>query len=225
MGLNVAVDGPSNAGKSTLTRALARRYGWPVLPDAGDLVTTFPPAPMSPEAARDNERFCLVVEEARSALLHTGWRTGEHCLLDRSALSTLAISYGYAPEYGVDRFVEHCTAMADSLRAGRLVLPAAHLYLRPGTDTVADRNGTRPAPLNSFWLRPDFVARQLRFYDAWVGLLPPSAFVTIRSDAERTSILETASQAVDRFLADPPTPPDPDLFDALSDRLATVRQR
>lgn len=221
--MNVAVDGPSNAGKSTLTRALADRYGWPVLPDAGDLVSTFPPAPMSPAAARDNERFCLVVEEARSALLTTRWRTGEHCLLDRSAISTLAISYGYAPEYGEDRFVEHCTAMADSLRQGRLVMPGAHLYLRPGSDTVANRNGARPEPLNSFWLRPNLVARQLRFYDVWVWLLPPSATVTIRSDADPASVLDQAARALEEFVAARPTPPGPQVFEDLLDRLLVAR--
>jgi hypothetical protein len=219
VGLNVAVDGPSNAGKSTLTRALADRYGWSLLPDAGDLVSTFPPAPMTAAAARHNERYCLVVEEARSALLATGWRTGEHCLLDRSALSTLAISYGYAPEYGVDRFAEQCTAMADSLRAGRLVLPGAHLYLRPGSDTVATRNGKRPEPLHSFWLRPGLVARQLHFYDVWVGLLPPSATVTISTDSDPASVLAEASRALAQFVAARPTPPGPSVFGKLLDRL------
>jgi thymidylate kinase len=217
MKLDIAIDGASNAGKTTLVSALMSTMDAQLLPDAGDLVSVFPPAPASPERARENERYCLRVEETRATLLTTAWRRRDICLLDRSALSTLAITYGYASEYGPDIFAEQAAAMAASVRSGRLFLPQTYLYLRADPAESTARNAGRAAPLDPFWMAPALLQRQDDFYRAWMELLPAGRGRTIDSHGGPGPVLAEARQAIAGFRT-----PGGAVFDpaALLDRLA-----
>ncbi|HVX44967.1 MAG TPA: hypothetical protein VHC49_13850 [Mycobacteriales bacterium] len=217
MRLDIAVDGVSNAGKTTLISALMSTMDAQLLPDAGDLVSVFPPAPTSPERARENERYCLRAEETRATLLTTAWRQRDICLLDRSALSTLAITYGYATKYGPDIFAEQAAAMAGSVRTGRLSLPRAYLYLTANPGASAARNTERAVPLDPFWMAPELLHRQDVFYRTWMDLLPRGCGRTIDSHAGRPAVLAEAQQAIAAFRTAEPAEFDPA---ALLDRLA-----
>ncbi|WP_405059942.1 hypothetical protein OG474_45435 [Kribbella sp. NBC_01505] len=181
MRLTFSIDGPSNAGKSTVVAELARR-GLQVLPDAGDLFTIFPPFPVDAVSARANERYCVLAELARSALLGTRWRQDTDCVMDRSALSTLAIAYGYSGRFGAAAFGELCGELAGAVRSGTLRMPGTFVYLSRPAGLLSARNAQRPIPLDDYWMEDRMLQRQLDFYEAWADLVGPSCLVVAETD-------------------------------------------
>ncbi len=202
MTIMYSVDGPSNSGKTTVLQALAADHGVQVLPDAGDLARVFPPPPRSPESARSNERYCLEIERARSALLRTRWRTASECALDRSALSMLAIAYGYAHEYGSDGFADLCQNMSDLVKEGGIIMPDFYVFLRQPVSVMQERNKHRKDPLDSFWLTEQILARQLEFYDAWVSAMKPACVVLEGRSTDVSQLVEAVRAAAN--VARPP---------------------
>jgi hypothetical protein len=220
-GLTYSVEGPSNAGKTSLVRALAAGGDVQVLPDAGDFVTVFPPPPATAEAARQNERYCLDVERARSALVGTGWRHGGECIFDRSALSMLAIAHGYADRFGRQAFTDLCARMAALVDEGVLRLPDRYVVLLVPVAVLRTRNAGRRPPLSSYWMDAGLLARQLEFYRAWASLMGP-ACLEVTPGPEPADLAASVRAAVRRLGPAPASPAQ--ALAQLPGRLAEHRQ-
>jgi thymidylate kinase len=209
--LAVVAEGLCLAGKTTLTRALARRTGAAVIAEYADLapLPAFPPA--TPAAAREALHGFLRTEAARAQAARTAAprRRGRRVvLLDRCPLTLIAHEHAMAAA-GVPAdpaaAAEWFTAAA---AAGTAIAPGGYLYLAVPGDVLDRRQAGRP-PLPAHLVSPATRAVITAVYEAYFTAAGPDRVLRLDATASPARLARRAAAFIAALAARPGPPPPP----------------
>jgi thymidylate kinase len=171
MPLVLAVEGLCFAGKTTLTRALARHLGVPAAAEYADL-TELPPFPPSDQSAARTAISALLAAEARRSRQARACRS-ELVIYDRSPLTVIGHEHAMRAR-GVPADPETAAAwFTAASTTGAILTPAAYIYLTVPDDAARQRQQAR-GHLPEHLVAPDVRDTLTRFYDACFAADPGS---------------------------------------------------
>ena len=204
----VAVEGPSAAGKTTLVRTAARRFGWVVLPEAFDRLDPAPSLEFdSPEHLLLLEETLLAEEARRYGEARQRCAVGRTVLADTGFLGPVTytrglVALGRSPP-SVARSLERSARAL--LRNGGLGIPDLTVYLATSDRERARRaERDRPRHPEGLFARHETVgALERRLFESRFPRALPSRFRTLSADPSPAAL----SVALRRLVADAPSTP------------------
>jgi len=195
--LVIAIEGPSDTGKSTLIDGLARRFSEvdPLVFDCyvdhagGD--DKVPALADTREGQAEALRFFLGIEKSRYEMIGEGERP-KLVLMDRSVFSLLAHSYAVGVENSLPTLDD---AVGSVSTAAEVIIPDLVLYLKASASTIARRRD--PSDEGRWFTSERFNGHINAFYDGPVDQCGISTDIR-RLDASRDAgaVLEDATRLI-----------------------------
>jgi deoxyadenosine/deoxycytidine kinase len=165
------IEGICCAGKTTLGRFLAERFGLRFLSEASEWVKETRPVPLTYEQARENERYFLEIERQRYSQAKKWLNEGKSVIADRDIISTLCIAFGYKQQKKIDTFDELFSDVVDYIKVGYFYPPNLYLYLSVNNQTVEKRNQLRANTLGDFWIGDEILQAHREFYQQFGSVM------------------------------------------------------
>lgn len=89
----IAIEGVSNTGKTTTCDILKKYEDYIIIPEVADWMSSPPKSSKSYEEEVKNQKIFFKIEKKRMEYARRLADNGKNVIVDRTALSTLAISY------------------------------------------------------------------------------------------------------------------------------------
>ncbi|MBI4417178.1 MAG: deoxynucleoside kinase [Ignavibacteriales bacterium] len=207
----VAVAGNIGAGKSSLTRLLAKRFGWvPYFESVDD-------NPYLPDFYADMKRWSFHLQMYFLANRFKNHKkmieSGKSVIQDRSIYEDAEIFARNLYEMGnmEMRDYENYTSLFGVMME-YLKPPDLMIYLRSTVDTLLDQISRRGRTYEQS-IRRDYLELLNRHYEEWIGRYSLGALLIVRTDGldfvGRKKDFEDLAAAVEKSLALPSTTPAP----------------
>jgi len=170
----IVVEGPSNSGKTTTCQNM-KNYIDCIVIDECMVYEKNPPKPsQSYEQEIQNQLIFFEVERRRMKKATKLALDGKNVILDRCALSTLAISYAFE-KLGRYSTFRHAMSQYEKLFNDETLLkPDEYIFLYANNDSIIQRNNTRCDELSKSWLDSSFTNYQNEFYETISRKIPNS---------------------------------------------------
>ncbi len=199
--LLIAIEGPSGAGKTTLARRTAERFGWRLLPEAYDRLSPRPSLRFAgPAGLLALERRLLAEERRRYAEALRSTAAGTTVLADTGFLGPLTytaglVARGAAPGRLLTDLLEEEQRARSPRAAG---LPDVVVYLDVPSRLARRRGASDPAghPADLAGRHAAIGAWERRFYRRVLGPAFPSVVRTVPASGAPRSIARRLEAAV-----------------------------
>lgn len=170
----IVVEGPSNSGKTTTCQNM-KNYTNCIVIDECMVYEKNPPRPsQNYEQELENQLFFFEVEKRRMKKATALALEGKNVILDRCALSTVAISYAFE-RLGKYPAFKHAISQFEKLFNDKeLLRPDEYIFLYTNNESIIQRNKTRGKELSESWIDSSFTDYQNEFYEIVSKKIPNS---------------------------------------------------
>jgi thymidylate kinase len=170
----IVVEGPSNSGKTTTCQNI-KKHGYCIVIDECMLYERNPPRPsQNYEQELSNQLFFFEIERRRIEKATKLAMQGQNIILDRCALSTVAISYAFEKMGKYPTFKHALDQYEKLFKDDDLLKPDEYIFLYTDDVSTLQRNSTRKKELSELWLDNDFTSYQNEFYETIAKKIPNS---------------------------------------------------
>lgn len=159
------IEGVSNCGKTTLCNLLKKRDNFKVIPEAVDFTFKCPKTAKNEEEELKNQKIFLEIEKLRLKKAIKYSKQGYNTVLDRSVVSTLAISYALdkLKRYNVyNKMLVRYNEWLDDCEISRI---DKYIVLKTNDIDIYNRNVLREKQLSKNWLDEYFLKYQKEFFE------------------------------------------------------------
>lgn len=184
----IVVEGPSNSGKTTTCQNM-KAYENCVVIDECMIYEKNPPEPsQNYEQEILNQIFFFEVERRRMKKATSFALEGKNVILDRCALSTVAISYAFEKLGKYPTFKYALKQYEELFYDESFLKPDEYIFLHTNNDSTIQRNETRENKLSESWIDNCFTKYQNEFYEIVSQKIPNSKIIsTAGKDKEYVS--------------------------------------
>ena len=170
----IVVEGPSNSGKTTTCQNM-KNYNNCIVIDECMVYEKNPPEPsQNYQQEIKNQLFFFEVERRRMNKATKFALSGKNVILDRCALSTVAISYAFEKLGKYPTFRHAMNQYEKLFNDVKLLKPDEYIFLYANNDSIIQRNKTREDELSKSWLDSLFTEYQNEFYETISRKIPNS---------------------------------------------------
>ena len=188
----IVVEGPSNSGKTTTCQNMKNYTNCIVIDECMVYEKNAPEPSQSFEQEIQNQLFFFEVERRRMNKATKFALNGKNVILDRCALSTVAISYAFEKLGKYPTFRHAMNQYEKLFNDETLLKPDEYIFLYANNDSIIQRNKTREDELSKSWLDSLFTEYQNEFYETISRKIPNS---------RRISTVEKDKMYVSRIIA------------------------
>lgn len=170
----IVVEGPSNSGKTTTCQNMKNYTNCIVIDECMVYEKNAPEPSQSFEQEIQNQLFFFEVERRRMNKATKFALNGKNVILDRCALSTVAISYAFEKLGKYPTFRHAMNQYEKLFNDDTLLKPDEYIFLYANNDSIIQRNKTRGDELSKSWLDSLFTNYQNEFYKTISKKIPNS---------------------------------------------------
>ena len=170
----IVVEGPSNSGKTTTCQNMKNYTNCIVIDECMVYEKNAPEPSQSFEQEIQNQLFFFEVERRRMNKATKFALNGKNVILDRCALSTVAISYAFEKLGKYPTFRHAMNQYEKLFNDDTLLKPDENIFLYANNDSIIQRNKTRGDELSKSWLDSLFTNYQNEFYETISKKIPNS---------------------------------------------------
>lgn len=170
----IVVEGPSNSGKTTTCQNMKNYTNCIVIDECMVYEKNAPEPSQSFEQEIQNQLFFFEVERRRMNKATKFALNGKNVILDRCALSTVAISYAFEKLGKYPTFRHAMNQYEKLFNDDTLLKPDEYIFLYANNDSIIQRNKTRGDELSKSWLDSLFTNYQNEFYETISKKIPNS---------------------------------------------------
>lgn len=160
----VVLEGTSNTGKTSTCKILERHKNCIIIPEAADWMSESPKSSRSYEEEIRNQKLFFEMEKRRMEYAKEMINSGKNVIMDRSALSTVAIAYA---NERCGKYLTYDYALGEykkMLEDKEFVRPDMYIFLYTSEKERQERNLNRDKKLSESWLNTEFIRYQNEFY-------------------------------------------------------------
>lgn len=170
----IVVEGPSNSGKTTTCQNMKNYDNCIVIDECMVYEENSPKPSKNYEEELQNQLFFFEVERRRMKKATALALEGKNVILDRCALSTVAISYAFERLGKYPTFKHAMSQYKKLFNDKKLLKPDEYIFLYTNNDTTIKRNKTREEELSKSWIDSSFTDYQNEFYEIVARKIPNS---------------------------------------------------
>ena len=170
----IVVEGPSNSGKTTTCQNMKNYDNCIVIDECMVYEENSPQPSKNYEEELQNQLFFFEVERRRMKKATALALEGKNVILDRCALSTVAISYAFERLGKYPTFKHAMSQYKKLFNDKKLLKPDEYIFLYTNNDTTIKRNKTREEELSKSWIDSSFTDYQNEFYEIVARKIPNS---------------------------------------------------
>jgi thymidylate kinase len=172
----ICIDGPSNTGKTSICRRIAKSHGFAYIKECTEEIKCPNPS-RNREEEISNQSFYFDIEKKRMDKALELALSGKNVVLDRSLISVVAIAYAFEKLGKYDTFSHAKSKYIEFLRATKR--PDFFVFVRADYSDICKRNATKNLPAD--WIGKEFTDLQERFNLIMTRILPNSILICTSS--------------------------------------------
>ena len=174
IGKIIVIEGPSNTGKTTTCQNMKKYKDCEIIEECMIYDKNPPKSSTNHEEEINNQNYFFEIERRRMKKATALAKSGKNVILDRCALSTVAVAYAKERMGQCKGFKSALNGYINLFKDEEFIKPDMYYFLHTDFETTRNRNNTRTKSLEGEWIGDSFTAYQNEFYETISSKIPNS---------------------------------------------------